>query len=37
MEKIAIVTGGSKGIGAACVLQLMADGFYVYNLDKEPS
>lgn len=37
MTKIAIVTGGSKGIGLACVEQLIADGYLVYNLDITPS
>lgn len=37
MSKIAIVTGGSKGIGLACVEQLIREDYTVYNLDITPS
>lgn len=37
MSKIAIVTGGSKGIGLACVNALLAQNYTVYNLDITPS
>lgn len=33
MSKVAIVTGGTKGIGAATIARLLSDGFTVYNLD----
>jgi 2-keto-3-deoxy-L-fuconate dehydrogenase len=33
MKKIAIVTGGSSGIGDAIVIRLLAEDFDVYNLD----
>jgi hypothetical protein len=36
MKKIAIVTGGSQGIGAATVEKLSSDGFNVFNLDIAP-
>ncbi|ETW06730.1 hypothetical protein H310_02897 [Aphanomyces invadans] len=34
---VAIVTGGSKGIGEACVEKLLSKGYDVYNLDIAPS
>lgn len=37
MSKVAIVTGGSKGIGEATVARLLAVGCLVYNLDITPS
>lgn len=37
MSKVAIVTGGSKGIGEATVARLIADEYIVYNLDITPS
>ncbi len=37
MTKVAIVTGGSKGIGAACVSELINQGYLVFNLDITPS
>lgn len=37
MSKVAIVTGGSKGIGEATVARLIADEYTVYNLDITPS
>lgn len=37
MTKVAIVTGGSKGIGAACVSELTNQGYLVFNLDITPS
>ncbi|KPV97737.1 2-(R)-hydroxypropyl-CoM dehydrogenase [Pseudoalteromonas sp. P1-9] len=37
MSKVAIVTGGSKGIGLATVSRLIDDGYTVYNLDISPS
>lgn len=33
MNKIAIVTGGSKGIGLAIIKKFLAQGYSVYNLD----
>lgn len=36
-KKIAIVTGGSNGIGEATVLRLLDDEYLVYNLDITPS
>lgn len=33
-KKVAVVTGGSAGIGAAIVLQLLRDGWAVVNLDR---
>ncbi len=35
MNKIAIVTGGAKGIGLAIVAGLEAEGYHVFNLDLE--
>lgn len=32
-DKVFIVTGGSSGIGAAIVSELLSDGAYVYNAD----
>ena len=37
MSKVAIVTGGSKGIGFAVVQRLLTNGYQVHNLDIEPS
>ncbi|MGB1237682.1 MAG: SDR family NAD(P)-dependent oxidoreductase [Pseudomonadales bacterium] len=37
MTKIAIVTGGSNGIGLACCQQLIAEDYHVCNLDITPS
>lgn len=37
MSKVAIVTGGSKGIGLATVSRLIDDGYTVYNFDITPS
>ena len=37
MSKVAIVTGGSKGIGFAVVQRLLTSGYQVHNLDIEPS
>ncbi|OQR83014.1 oxidoreductase [Achlya hypogyna] len=36
-SRVAIVTGGSKGIGEGCVLKLLSQGYKVYNLDIAPS
>ena len=33
MQKIALVTGGSKGIGLAIIKKFMAHGYQVFNLD----
>lgn len=33
MNKIALVTGGSKGIGLAIVTKFLSEGYRVYNLD----
>lgn len=33
MQKIALVTGGSKGIGLAIINKFMAHGYQVFNLD----
>ena len=37
MSKVAVVTGGSKGIGFAVVQRLLTSGYQVHNLDIEPS
>ncbi|CAM4199555.1 SDR family NAD(P)-dependent oxidoreductase [Pseudoalteromonas ostreae] len=37
MSKVAIVTGGSKGIGRAVVKRFLNNGFQVHNLDLEPA
>ena len=37
MNKVAVVTGGSKGIGLAIVQTLLAQEYQVYNLDITPS
>ncbi|MCK8121903.1 SDR family oxidoreductase [Pseudoalteromonas sp. 2CM32C] len=37
MSKVAIVTGGTKGIGLAVVKRLLASGYEVHNLDITPS
>lgn len=37
MSKVAIVTGGTKGIGLAVVQRLLASGYEVHNLDITPS
>ncbi|WP_024610453.1 SDR family oxidoreductase [Pseudoalteromonas sp. TB64] len=37
MSKVAIVTGGTKGIGLAVVKRLLSNGYKVHNLDIEPS
>ncbi|MBE0358457.1 MULTISPECIES: SDR family NAD(P)-dependent oxidoreductase [Pseudoalteromonas] len=37
MSKVAIVTGGTKGIGLAVVKRLLHNGYQVHNLDIEPS
>ncbi|KDO17574.1 hypothetical protein SPRG_17042, partial [Saprolegnia parasitica CBS 223.65] len=36
-HRVAIVTGGSKGIGEACVVKLLSQGYKVYNLDIAPA
>ncbi|MBB1508058.1 SDR family oxidoreductase [Pseudoalteromonas sp. SG41-1] len=37
MSKVAIVTGGSKGIGLAVVKRFLNSGYQVHNLDLEPA
>jgi len=37
MSKVAIVTGGTKGIGLAVVKRLLSNGYKVHNLDIKPS
>ncbi|ASM51322.1 hypothetical protein PESP_a3521 [Pseudoalteromonas espejiana DSM 9414] len=37
MSKVAIVTGGTKGIGLAVVKRFIESGYTVHNLDIEPS
>lgn len=37
MSKVAIVTGGTKGIGLAVVKRFIKSGYTVHNLDIEPS
>ncbi|KDO34659.1 hypothetical protein SPRG_00722 [Saprolegnia parasitica CBS 223.65] len=36
-HRVAIVTGGSRGIGEACVVKLLSQGYKVYNLDIAPA
>lgn len=36
-SKVAVVTGGSSGIGLAIVKRLLAEGYAVFNLDIKPS
>ena len=37
MDKLAVVTGGARGIGAAICTRLLADGFEVIPIDLEPA
>lgn len=37
MQKVAVITGGSAGIGLACVQTFIDNGFVVYNLDVRAS
>ena len=37
MSKVAVVTGGTKGIGLAVVKRFLSNGYKVHNLDIEPS
>ncbi len=37
MSKVAVVTGGTKGIGLAVVKRLLSNGYKVHNLDIESS
>ena len=37
MSKVAVVTGGTKGIGLAVVKRLLSNGYKVHNLDIEQS
>ena len=37
MTRVAVVTGGSSGMGAACVRRYLAEGFAVASLDLAPS
>ena len=37
MSKVAIVTGGTKGIGLAVIKRLLSSGYEVHNLDITPS
>ncbi|MDX6377319.1 MAG: hypothetical protein QOE98_1622 [Gaiellaceae bacterium] len=37
MSRVAVVTGGSSGMGAACVQRYLAEGFAVASLDLAPT
>ncbi|MEA2467828.1 MAG: hypothetical protein QOJ57_1954, partial [Thermoleophilaceae bacterium] len=37
MSRVAVVTGGSSGMGAACVQRYLAEGFAVASLDLAPA
>ena len=36
MTRVAVVTGGSSGMGAACVRRYLDEGFAVASLDLAP-